>query len=166
MNKEIRTIENTLPSSTLIQLTSSWTLGLRIFFPTVILTFLGALTASIFLFKESEYVGIFAHPFAKYGLLVLWLGLAALMAISVLRLKRLDADDQAMYVSTYLRNFRYLHQDIEKLEISEFWIFDIGRLHFKGKTSLGNSVICILSKKRLEIFLEKYPSVEWPVVEK
>lgn len=160
-----KTIENTLASSTMVQLTSSWTLGIRLFIPVLLLTFLGASTLTVFVLKDSDFVGVFVFPFAKYILLAAWILLAVVMAFTIVRLRRLDGDGEFIYVSTYFRNFRYPHHNIDRLEVKEYGIFHIGRLYFKTPGTLGKKAVCILSKKRLEIYVATYKNIEWPIVE-
>ena len=159
--------EDTEQTTKLFQLTSSWTMGLRLFIPTLWLTFFGVMILAAFFSEDAINVGIFSVPYSKYILLLFWILSLIFFLFTLLRLRRLDGDEFFMYVSTYFRNFRYPHHNIEKLTVKEYGIFYIGKLYFKQAGTLGNSVFCILSKGRLEAFVAYYPNIktDWKVEE-
>jgi hypothetical protein len=147
-----------------MQLSSSLTLGLRIFLPTLWIAFFGTCFIALN-FTGNTFVGI-------SSLFSLRVGLGVFIAIflfvfwkTVFRLKRIDADSESVFITNYFTSVRYPHADVEKIEISKGLVFDIGTLVLKGKGKFGQRVLFVASRKRIEIFLEKNPQIQDWLVE-
>jgi hypothetical protein len=145
------------------QLSTSWTLALRIFFPTLWLTFFGAFLISVLFTDKSDLGGL---PVGS-----LRLGLAIFISIflfifwkTLFKIKRIDADTEYVYITNYFKNMRYRHADVEKIELSKGIIFTYGKLFLKGKGIFGDHVIFLASRKRIELFLSENPELtNWVV---
>ncbi len=138
------------------QLSSSWTLGFRIFFPTLWIAFFGTFLIALFT-TGKPMVGPLDANYLRYGLLVFVAIFLFIFWKTVFRLKRVDADKDYIYVTNYFKNVRYPHVDIEKIEITKGILFQYGTLVLKGNGSFGNRILFLLSKKRLELFILENP---------
>ena len=147
------------------QLSTSWTLALRIFLPTLWVAFFGTFFISV-LFTDKSAIG--SYPVGS-----LRLGLGIFIAIflyvfwkTLFKIKRVDADKDYVYVTNYFKNVRYLHADIEKIETTKGILFNYASLFLKGQGTFGNQIVFLLSKKRLELFLLENPHLGHWLVEK
>jgi hypothetical protein len=147
------------------QLSSSWTLAFRIFFPTLWIAFFGTFLISVLFTKKTQLGGLSTSN--------LGIGLAVFMGIfllifykTVFRLKRVDADKNFVYVTNFFKSVRYKHEYIKKIETSKGILFNFGTLILVEKAAFGDRIPFILSKKRLEIFLSENPELNISIEEK
>jgi hypothetical protein len=145
------------------QLSTSWTLALRIFLPTLWLAFFGTFLIAI-TFSDKGHIGDFSISHLRLSLLIFILVFAFIFWKTILRLRRIDADSEYLYVTDYFKNRRYLHSDVDKIELTTGILFKYATLVLKGTGYFGNRIIFLASKKRLEMFLEENPNLkEWVV---
>ena len=143
------------------QLSSSWTLGFRIFLPTFWLAFFGTFFLTT-LFTDKNQIGQMSMNGLRWGLLAFIGVFLFIFWKTVLRLKRVDADKTHVYVTNYFKNVGYKHEDVEKIELSKGIIFNYGTLVLKGKGVFGNRILFLASRKRVEIFIMENPQlVDW-----
>lgn len=141
------------------QLSSSWTMIIRLFFPTLWIAFFGTFFISV-LFTTKSQVGGLQTSSLGIGLGVFILIFLFIFYKTVFRLKRVDATPEYMYVTNYIKSVRYKHEYIEKIETSKGIFFNFGTLVLKEKATFGDRIPFILSKKRLEIFIEENPNLK------
>lgn len=141
------------------QLSSSWTLILKVFVPTLWLAFFGSFLLTL-LFSGRADLGSFSTSYFKMGLLAFIIIFLVIFWKTLFRLKRVDADKEYIYVTNYFKNVRYPHADIERMELSKGYLFQYAALFLKGKGTFGNKITFILSRKRLELFLEDNPHLK------
>jgi hypothetical protein len=146
------------------QLSTSWTLALRIFLPTLWLTFFGAFLVSVFFTDKSTLGGL---PVGS-----LRIGLALFIAVflfvfwkTLFQIKRIDADKESVYITNYFKNVRYPHSDVEKIELTKGIVFNYATMFLKGKGTFGDRITFLASRKRLELFLLENPELAHWVVE-
>ena len=143
------------------QLSSSWTLGFRIFLPTFWIAFFGVFFVTTLLTDKNQ-IGQMSMNGLRWGLLIFISIFVFVFWKTVLRLKRIDADNEYVYVTNYFKNVRYPHADIEKLELSIGIILNYGTLVLKGKGVFGSNILFLASRKRIEIFMLENPQlVDW-----
>lgn len=140
------------------QLSSSWTLALRIFLPTFWIAFFGTFFLTT-LFTDKNQIGQISMNGLRWGLLAFITLFLFVFWKTVLRLKRIDADKEFIYVTNYFKNIRYPHADIEKIELSKGIVFNYGTLVLKGKGRFGDRILFIASRKRVEIFIAENPQL-------
>lgn len=140
------------------QLSSSWTLALRIFLPTFWIAFFGTFFLTT-LFTDKNQIGQISMNGLRWGLLAFIAIFVLVFWKTVLRLKRIDADKEFIYVTNYFKNIRYPHMDIEKIELSKGIVFNYGTLVLKGKGRFGDRILFIASRKRVEIFIAENPQL-------
>lgn len=145
------------------QLSSSWTLILRIFLPTLWIAFFGTFLVTLLISSRKD-LGSFSTSYFKMGLLAFIIIFLFVFWKTLFRLKRVDADKEFIFVTNYFKNVRYPHNDIDKIELSKGYLFEYATLVLKGKGTFGDRIMFIVSKKRLELFLEDNPQLkEWIV---
>ena len=140
------------------QLSSSWTLGFRIFLPTFWIAFFGVFFVTTLL-TDKDQIGQMSMNGLRWGLLAFIAIFVLVFWKTVLRLKRIDADKEYIYVTNYFKNVRYPHADIEKIELSKGIIFNYGTLVLKGKGVFGSRILFLASRKRVEIFILENPQL-------
>lgn len=137
-------------------LSSTLTLFLRIFIPTFWFAFFGIFTITVFFSKLPEGgaipPGMFRWAVAGFSVLS-----TAVLLRTLLRLKRIDADDEYIYISNYLKHFRYPQSDIEKIELRDYHLFRLAWLTLAAPGSFGQSIVFIPSLKRLRQFVVSHP---------
>ncbi len=138
------------------QLSSSWTLGFRIFLPTFWIAFFGIFFLTTLL-TDKDQIGQMSMNGLRWGLLVFIIVFVFLFWKTVLRLKRVDADKEHVYVTNYFKNVGYRHQYIEKIEFSKGIIFNYGTLVLKEKGAFGDRILFLASRKRIELFITENP---------
>ena len=138
------------------QLSSSWTLALRIFIPTFWIAFFGTFFLAT-LFSDKDKIGQMSMNGLRWGLLAFIAVFLFIFWKTVLRLKRIDADKEFVYVTNYFKNIRYPHADVAKIEMSKGIIFNYGTLVLKGKGRFGDRILFIASRKSVEIFIAENP---------
>ncbi len=146
------------------QLSSSWTLILRIFLPTIWLAFFGTFFLTL-MFTNRTDMGSFSTSYFKMGLLAFVVIFLVVFYNTLFRLKRVDADKEFLYVTNYFKNVRYPHADVDKIELSKGFLFHYGTMFLKGKGSFGDKIIFIVSRKRLELFIEDNADLKNWIVE-
>ena len=146
------------------QLSSSWTLILRIFLPTIWMAFFGTFFLTL-VFSGRTDLGSLSTSYFKMGLLAFIVIFVLVFWKTLFRLKRVDADKEYVYITNYFKNVRYPHADVEKIEQSKGFLFNYATLFLKGKGTFGDQIIFIVSKRRLELLLEDKPELKSWIVE-
>jgi hypothetical protein len=143
------------------QLSSSWTLAFRIFLPTFWIAFFGTFFFAV-LFTDKNQIGQISMNGLRWGLLAFILVFMFIFWKTVLRLKRIDADSEYVYVTNFFKNIRYPHADVQKIELSKGIIFNYGTLVLKGSGKFGSRILFLASWKRVEIFIAENPQLaDW-----
>lgn len=139
------------------RISTNATLILKFFIPTVWITFFGAVTVAAFLSKGTFY-GIpgsafkaIVFAFFALGCLFWWL--------TVLRLKRMEIDEEFLYVTNYFKTYRYPFSSVEKLNLKDFRFFKTLVVQLKETGSFGEKMTCIISEKLFNDFMEGHPKV-------
>jgi hypothetical protein len=144
----------------LYNISSAITLPLKIFLPTFWLTFFGMfMLVTLFSVDEEMFAGMPTLWF-RIGITLFWASGLVLFYFTIFRLKRLDADQEYMFVSSYFKNIRYPINDIESISTYRFaGIIGVGTLELKGEGSFGKRMTFLPSISRMRRFKEAYP--EW-----
>jgi hypothetical protein len=62
------------------------------------------------------------------------------MYFTVIKLKRVEADTDHIYVSDYFKTYRYLKTDTESIDTRNYYIFKVTTLTMKDKTKMGRKI--------------------------
>jgi hypothetical protein len=133
------------------RLSSSWTIFFKLFVPVfwvVFFTTLGIATLTI----GGDSIGIFSTSVYQWGLLIFLVSGYVFLFFTFYQLKRVDADDQYVYISNYFKTFRYPYSSIKGYRVSRLILFKLVRLHFTKKGSLGKSIVFLPSRSHFAEF--------------
>ena len=76
-----------------------------------------------------------------------------------MQLKRVDMDEDFMYVSNYFKTFRYTYPSIEKIKERDFLLFYTIHVHLKEAGEFGEKIVFISRSKKLDRYLKAHPKV-------
>lgn len=139
------------------QLSSSATLLLRLFIPTMWIVFFGAFAVVGWTTSE-DFVGPFQSKMYQIITTLFVVVGILLIRISFWRLHRVDADSEHLFVSNYFKTYKYTKASIEKLTIHHYGLFNLGRIELHQKGKLGKKIWFVPSRKRVEQFLRNNPT--------
>lgn len=137
------------------QISSSWSLFWKVFFPTFYLVFFGLGNLIFWLsnlenYDQSELLTnrlIFGSAFV--------LG-ALLFSRTLWKLKRVDMDDQFVYVSNYFKTAKYSFDQIERITENKFLSRKIVRVYLTGKGVFGNRFGFVPDRVRYDHFFKAH----------
>lgn len=145
-----------------MRISSNSTLFYKFFLPTFWIFFGGACAITTWAFPIRIISGlppeIFRIVFSAFYLLV-----ALLLLVRSNRWKRVELDDQYLYVSNYFKNYRYLHKDIESISETVRPLFSTASIKLKSSGSFGDRIYYIPKKDRMNIFLQDHPHIQLPI---
>lgn len=137
-----------------INISSNWTLFLKIFFPIFWGVFFGALTIAFWFTKEPAVGSMSISNFRLLLSSFFFTGMAVLY-FSFMQLKRVEVDEHFVYVTNYKETARYPFHNISKLEEANYFLFKIVRIHFKESGIFGQKIIFLSNQFRLKEVLVK-----------
>ncbi len=141
------------------RVSTNLTLFYKIFLPTFWFVFFGIFTLAVF-FAGMSYYGYIPAGVMKIILLTFLVPGGALLYWKFMRLKRVEMDENYLYVSNYFKTFRYSFQSVEKLEKVKSFLNNYIRIHLKESGHFGKEILFIPSKKLFAQFLEEHPDVQ------
>lgn len=136
-----------------VRLSTNWTLILRLFIPIAWITFFSSFLLSSFLANPIEVPQLTNNSF-RLAVLAFILGGIIFFYFTFLRLRRVDADDQYIYVTNYFKTYRYTFDSIEKFQVYDHFLFKAVHilLHEKGK--FGKRMIFLPKKVHFDRFVK------------
>lgn len=138
------------------RVSSNWTLVLKIFFPTFWIAFFGAFTLAV-LFTQGLMVPGMSLPSFRLGLVFFFLLGLLVQYLTLMRLKRVEFDDDFVYVSNYFKNFKYPYHNIRMMKESRFLTFYTASIHFNVPGHFGRQIFFIQSRPLFKAFFNKHP---------
>lgn len=141
------------------QLSSGYTLLLKLFLPTVWVVFFSSFMVMGWLWDE-PFIGPF--PRSGYRWITTGFVFSGIIAFryTLWRLHRADAEENYLVLSNYFRSYRYNRNAIAHIELKSFGLFHLCRVQLVVPGKLGSVIWFLPSKKRLENFLHAHP--DWP----
>ncbi len=139
------------------RVSTSLTIFLKLFIPTFWIVFFGIFTIAVWLTDET--IGPLSFISFKIGLTAFFLFGIFMLYLVLMRLKRVEMDDEFIYVTNYFKTFRYPYHNIKKIRESDFLILKTVRIFFKEKGYFGKSIFFVASRKNLQHFLEEHTNV-------
>lgn len=138
------------------QISSSWSLFWKLFFPTFYLVFFGLGNLVFWLsnlenYDQSEL--LIMKVFFGAGFL---LGLL-LFYRTVWKIKRVDMDESFIYVSNYFKTARYAFDQIEKITEKQILGRRVVSVYLTGKGVFGHHFSFITDKVRYDHFFKNNP---------
>lgn len=138
----------------MLRLSSNITLTLRIAIPTMYIAFFGLFTLSLFIVDATTMP--LATPFFRMIALTVYAFFVLLIYFTLMRLKRVEYQDDKLYVSNYLKNYRYDVSDIDSMKEYDLGICKLVRFRLKEKGSFGKQIYFIAKRSNLEVFRQNY----------
>ncbi len=137
------------------QISSSLSLFWKIFLPIFTLVFLG-LGMVIFWFGDVENNG----PGQLLVNRIIFTGLFFILAFvfyrTLIQIKRIDMDDQFVYVSNYFKTAKYAFDQIESIEEKSFLHRKIVSFYLNGKGAFGRKILFVPDRVRYEHFFKQH----------
>ncbi len=140
------------------RVSTNLTLFYKFFIPVFWIVFFGAVTVAVLAYPFT-YVGNIPASYFRIGILVLYLAGTGLLAFTLMRLKRVETDDEFFYVTNYFKTARYPFHSIRKVEVSDFFLFRTASLNFKKPGTFGRRATFVPSKQRFHDFWEAHPEL-------
>lgn len=140
------------------RISTNLTLFFKIFVPTFWIVFFGAMTATAFLIPY-EYVGNIRRGSFQIFMVLFFLSGVFVLYITLMRLKRVEMDNEFVYVTNYFKTFRYPYHNVEKIELSRFLFFHTASIVLREGGSFGSRLLFIPSMFRFREFLKEHPHI-------
>lgn len=138
------------------RISSNLTLVLRVFLPIFWATFYGLFTLVMFISDDST-IQIFQSDLLKYTNLLFYIATLLIIYTTVFQLKRVELSEEGIYVTNYIKTFRYSYDSVESIGYENFYLYKLGFIVLKEKGYFGKRMVFLLKKKYLEEFMEKHP---------
>ncbi len=95
----------------------------------------------------------------RWGTLFFFLTGVAMMALTLLRLKRVEAGADFLYITDYFRHRSYPFTEVEKVNESNFLLLKIVTIHFKAAGTFGKRIPFIASGSGYREFFKTRPDL-------
>ena len=137
---------------------STSTVFLKYFLPTIWTVFFGTLFVVI-LFAGHVRVGTMDSTVFKLIYGFCFLSIIALMYFTIFKLRRVELDEEFVYVTNYIKTYRYPFNSIESIKKFHYGWWLIYRIELKEAGFFGKRITFLAKKKRLVTFLKDNPQV-------
>jgi len=141
------------------RVSSNLTVFFKLFIPTVWIVFFSTFTAALF-FIDGRSLPFLTSPLFKYPFLLGYILFFTLLYYTVMQLKRVELGPDSYYVSNYLKSFRLVYDDVEKISIIPIGRLQLITFSLKAKGSFGKKITFLASKQLYELFMKANPEVE------
>jgi hypothetical protein len=147
------------------RISSQLTILLRIALPTAWLTLILSITLLLGWSVRGK-AGLLANPFIWISLLIILGTGFAFIKFVFWRLYRMDMDDRYLYVSNYLKTYKYELTDIESITDSKILPGRIFCVHLKAKGSFGKNIYFLASQVLWQDYIDTHPRQMGPLMQK
>jgi len=141
------------------RISSNATLALAIFFPVFWTVFFGSVTVALFLYDTRS--GNLPVETAKWVMLAIFLSGVLVLYFTIFQLKRVELDEQFVYVTNYFKTYRYPYSSVEKLEVSEFLFLAVGVIRLRQAGRFGRRITFVMAKVLFDDYIQRHPEVAW-----
>jgi hypothetical protein len=149
---------STEPTAKTFNVSSNSTVFLKYFLPTIWTVFFGTLFVVI-LFAGQVRVGSMDSTIFKFVYGFAFLSIIALLYFTVFKLKRVELNEKSVYVTNYVKIYRYPFSSIESIKSYHYGWSLIYRIELKEAGFFGKRITFLAHKKRLVNFLKENPEV-------
>ena len=136
------------------QVSTSLTLFLKIFLPIFWTAFFLAFTIAVWVLDGSTFGGFPIQSF-RIGMLIFLVVGMGLLYWSVVRLKRVEMDQDFVFVTNYFKNVRYPWHNIENIEERDFMIFRTIHIVLKQPGIFGKRITFVASRRKFNAFIKE-----------
>lgn len=140
------------------RISSNLTLILKIFIPTLWMSFFGIFTAAVVLSKVGAFP-LFNFLWFKLGLVAFFLAFTAFFYFTFMQLLRVELDKEFVYASNYFKTYRYPFHNVERMVEKDLGLFTLVKIHLKKPGKFGKKINFLLDEAMLKDFLEKNPEM-------
>lgn len=140
------------------RISSSFTLFFFMFVPVFWLVFFGAFTAASFIYSGD--IAFFQNIAYKIGIIVFYLTGVVFLFFTLLRLKRVEIDENFVYVTNYFRTYRYPFHNISSVTEINLLFFRLCTIRFVEKGSFGKKIHFLESRIKFQLALEEFTDLK------
>lgn len=132
------------------QISSSFTLFLKIIFPTSWFMFFGLFGLGAIFLNDGRNA-LLASNYFILGYTIFFIVFAIIIYLTCIQIQRVDMDSNYIYITNYFKTYRYDYQSIESISMQNWLVFTTAKITLKEKGKLGQRIHCLIRKK---VFLE------------
>lgn len=143
------------------QVSTSLTLFLKIFIPVFWTVFFFAFTLAVWNLDVDFFGNIPIQTF-RIGMAVFLLLGVLFFYWSVLRLKRVEMDEDFIFVTNYFKNYKYPWHNIAEIKERDFLLFRTIHLILKEPGSFGKKITFVASRRKFNTFIKEHPHLFEP----
>ena len=140
----------------MFRVSTNLTLFFKFFIPIFWIVFFGAFTI-VSWFAPGQYFGELAGLPFRIGTAIFFITGVLLLYFTLLPLKRVELDEDYLYVTNYFKTARYPYHNVKKMVSSDFLFIKLVSIHLKAGGIFGKRMRFLASKHRFNSFFEKYP---------
>ena len=141
------------------RISTNLTLFYKFFIPVFYIAFFGAFTWVSFTLS-----GI-SLP-TRLLIVVLFVLTGLLLYFTFFQLKRVEIDEEHIYVTNYFKHLRYSHNSVEKIVERDFMLFRIATIHLHQSGSFGKKLIFVPSGSLYNDFWKNHPDIRVELLRK
>lgn len=149
----------------MIQVSSNLTLFLKIFIPVFYLVFFGSFVGALWL-NDYQYYGNIEGNTLKLAATGIYLLFLLLFYFTIFKLKRVEMDANEMYVTNYVKHFKYSLESVTSIAVSPYPFIKIVTITLKKPGRFGKKIRFVPSMARLIEVLTICPEWKEKLVEK
>lgn len=138
------------------RLSSNATLLLKFFIPVFWIVLFGAITL-VALSYQYDNVGGTPAIYFKAGMVFFYVTGVLLFAFTLLRLKRVEADGDFLYVTNYFKTARYPFHNVAHLRLSRFLFLQLATVHLHESGIFGKRLFFLASRHLTDAYFNTYP---------
>ncbi|HKK88819.1 MAG TPA: hypothetical protein VJ917_08210 [Saprospiraceae bacterium] len=140
----------------MIRVSSNSTMFLRFFVPIVWIVFFGAISLAMVFHRGFQNAMAEIHTALVPGLIVLYLLTVGALALTIMRLKRIECDELFLYASNYFKTARYPYHQIKDIREQSFFGVPLVDVELKKKGVFGRRLFFIGRQATLNQLYNKH----------
>lgn len=141
------------------RVSTNLTLFFKFFVPIFWTVFFGSLTVAVFVYGK-ELAGTAQVGTLKYASLGIFLSGVALFYFTIFQLKRVDIDDQFLYVTNYFKTVRYPFPRIQSIYETRFLFLRLVTVIFKDAGHFGKRIRFLASSSHYDGAWTQHPDLK------
>jgi hypothetical protein len=149
----------------MIQVSSNLTLFLKIFIPVFYLVFFGSFVGALWL-NDYNYYGNIEGNTLRLVASGIYVAFLVLFYFTIFKLKRVEMDADEMYVTNYVKHFKYSRESVTSIAVSPYPFIKIVTITLNQPGRFGKKVRFVPSMARLTEVLAICPGWKDKLVEK
>lgn len=140
------------------RVSTNLTLFYKFFIPIFWIVLFGSITAAVLLSSRTAFGSIPGNQF-RIGITIFFLSGVVILGLTLMQLKRVEMDDEFVYVTNYFKHFRYPYHNIENLHETRFFFLKVVTITLKKPGSFGKKMTFIASNRLYRSFWEEHPEL-------